>query len=103
MTSCPTGTLRYKTIRILKHLSNSRPYLPTSVDGCSEEANIAEMWRKHYKDLFNSVNTKDFDSSVFNDMQYKTSYAVTIPEVTKFVNKLPNAKTAGIDNLAAEQ
>ena len=76
--------------------------MPTSVDDCSEEADIAEMWRKHYRDLFNSVKTKDFDSSVFNDMQYKTSYVVTKPEVTKLINKLPNAKSAGIDNLVAE-
>ena len=55
--------------RDIQKASNTRPHLPTSVDDCSGEADIAEMWRKHCRDLFNSVKTKDFDSSVFNDMQ----------------------------------
>ena len=80
----------------IRKASNSRLHLPTSVDDCSGEADIAEMWRKHYRDLFNSVKTKDFDASVFIDMQYKTSYAVGKPEVTKLINRLPNAKSAGL-------
>ena len=59
------------------------------------------MRKKHYRDLFNGVKTKDSDSSVFNDMQCKTSCVVTKPEITEFVNKLFNAKTASIDNLGA--
>ena len=86
----------------IRKASNSKPCLPTCVDGTTGEANIAEMWRKHYNDLFNSVQPKDFDSSLFQDMQYISSYAITKPEVEKYINKLPNAKSAGIDNLAAE-
>ena len=60
------------------------------------------MWKNHYYELFNSVEPKNFDLSVFCNLKYETSFAVTKPEITKFINKLPNAKTPGIDNLTAE-
>ena len=86
----------------IQKASDSKPCLPISVDGSIGEANIAEMWRKHYNNLFNSVKARQFDSSVFHDMKYETSYAVTKPEIVEFIKKLPNAKAADIDNLAAE-
>ena len=38
------------------NVSNYYTPLPTCIDGISGADNIAQMWRDHYSDIFNSVN-----------------------------------------------
>ena len=40
----------------VKHMNASNAPLPTCIDGISGADNIAQMWRDHYSDIFNSVN-----------------------------------------------
>ena len=40
----------------VKHMNASNTPLPTCIDGISGADNIAQMWRDHYSDIFNSVN-----------------------------------------------
>ena len=37
-------------------MNASNTPLPTCIDGISGADNIAQMWRDHYSDIFNSVN-----------------------------------------------
>ena len=39
-----------------KDMNASNTPLPTCIDGISGADNIAQMWRDHYSDIFNSVN-----------------------------------------------
>ena len=40
----------------VKHMNASKTPLPTSIEAISGADNIAQMWRDHYSDMFNSVN-----------------------------------------------
>ena len=40
----------------VKHMNASNTPLPTCIYGISGAGNIAQMWRDHYSDIFNSVN-----------------------------------------------
>ncbi len=37
-------------------LNNKKALLANTVNGCTGSSDIAEMWRKHFMGLFNSVN-----------------------------------------------
>ena len=86
----------------VKKLTHCRPTLPKTVDGVSGENNIAELWRKHYHDIFNSVIPKHFDPTVFNNLKYHNSCAVSKSEVSECIKKLSTGKAPDMDNLTAE-
>ena len=86
----------------VKKLTNCRPTLPKTVDGVSGENNIAELWRKHYHNIFNSVFPKNFDPTVLKNLKYHTSCAVSKSEVSECIKKLSTGKAPDMDNLTAE-
>ena len=42
--------------RKVNALNNKKARLADTVNGCTGSSDIAEMWRKHFMDLFNSLN-----------------------------------------------
>ena len=76
--------------------------LPTCIDGISGADNIAQMWRDHYSDIFNSVNqTIDVvcnvdESSDFGDV------VVPSEEIKRAVRELVVNQSCGIDGIYAE-
>ena len=42
----------------IKLMNNCKTPLPTTIDGISGEANIAELWKKHFSSLLNSVESR---------------------------------------------
>ena len=40
----------------IKRVSNNTMSLPTNIEGVTGRNNIAELWRNHYKDLFNCLH-----------------------------------------------
>ena len=77
---------------------------PTEIEGNSGPENISNMWKNHYKDLFNclrdsslSTNTGDF---VISD-DYK-NVVISCEEVASMILKLDSNKSCGIDGIQAE-
>ena len=79
----------------IKTINNSKIPLPCNIDGVTGSANIAEVWRRHYKDLFNCVKSDDFC--------VVSQYNVLIrpDEVRKAVEKLALNKSCGPDHITA--
>ncbi|XDV38077.1 hypothetical protein PO909_007559 [Leuciscus waleckii] len=72
--------------------------LPFSVEGVTGPDNVVELWRKHYSDLFNCVESKNFS---IGDVS-PDNVSVTIEEVTKAIRKLSMGKSCGLDQITAE-
>ena len=71
-----------------------------------EEKNIADMWKNHYANLFNSVNSVKYKSEVENAIQHgvhdNSIDIVTKTEVAKAIASLSNNKAIGPDGISAE-
>ena len=74
----------------------------TCIDGISGADNIAQMWRDHYSDIFNSVN-QSIDV-VYNVDEFTDFGDVVVPseEVERAVRELVVNKSCGIDGIYAE-
>ena len=59
-----------------KSLNNCKTPLPTNIDGVVGEQNIANLWKRHYESLFNSVksNAQDVDY----DLIYSDEISITV-------------------------
>ena len=86
----------------VKHMNASNTPLPTCIDGISGADNIAQMWRDHYSDIFNSVNPV---IDVVYNVDESTDFGdVVVPseEVERAVRELVANKSCGIDGIYAE-
>ncbi len=79
-------------------MNASKIPLPSSVEGVTGSENIADLWRKHYSDLFNCVKSDDFNigNVSFNNEVIKAE------EVTSAIGKLVLNKSCGPDQITAE-
>ena len=53
---------------------NKSSSLPTVVGGASGSRKIAEMWKNHFSNLFNSVGNDEYKEFVCNNITCKNSY-----------------------------
>ena len=76
--------------------------LPTSVEGVTGEANIANLWRTHYKDVFNTADEgcRAANYAVCNDMY--TDIQVSYDELSSAIDYLDINKSCGLDGIYAE-
>ena len=80
----------------VKHMNARNTPLPTCIDGISGADNIAQMWRDHYYDIFNSVNQP---IDVVYTVDESTNFGdVVVPseEVDRAVRELVVNKFCGI-------
>ena len=87
----------------IKVLNNSRTPLPTTVDGVSSPEGIANMWKSHFQDLFNCIqsnvmNSRDLDCSG-NTI---SEVVVSSTEIEQVILSLPKKKSCGLDGIQAE-
>ena len=82
----------------VKIINNSKIPLPSNIDGVTGSANIAELWKKHYKDLFNCVKSDDFSVGAVS----YDNVAIRPDEVRTAIEKLALNKFCGPDQSAAE-
>ena len=86
----------------MKHMNMSNTPLPTCIDGISGADNIAQTWRDHYSDIFNSVN-QSIDVVYNVDESTDFEGTTTSPEeVERAVRELVVNKSCGIDGIYAE-
>ena len=83
----------------VKVLNNSKMPMPSSIDGTTGPDNIAELWRRHYENIFNCVK-----SDVFNLGEITSNDGVTVryDEVKYAIEKLVLNKACGRDLITAE-
>ena len=88
--------------KLIKGDSNVRVPLPTSVEGVTGEANIANLWRTHYKDVFNTADEgcRAANYAVCNDMY--TDIQVSYDELSSAIDYLDINKSCGLDGIYAE-
>ena len=88
--------------KLIKGGSNVRVPLPTSVEGVTGEPNIANLWRTHYKDIFNTDDDGCRAASyavcndVYNDIQ------VSYNELSSASDYLDLNMSCGLDETYAE-
>ena len=75
------------------------------IENVSGTDNILNMWRDHFKSLFNSVQDVTDKPGVLsyiqNDMGDE-NICVTVNDISASINELPNDKSPGIDGLMSE-
>ena len=86
----------WKEVRVL---NNSKASLPCTVDGTSGTQHIAEVWRKHYSNIFNCINSDLFK---VGNVKCDDNMVIMPQEVDKAINKLSNNKASGLDGITAE-
>ena len=84
----------------IKKINACKLPLPNCVDGVSGAANIADMWKSHFKDIFNCVGTPNPKLEYLCDPL--EDITVQPHEVAKSINCLVDNKAAGLDTLSAE-
>ena len=61
------------------------------IDGCTGDRDVAEMWRKHYQQLYNPVHDDQSRDLLFKRLEDASSqdsgYIVTVREVVDAINK----------------
>ena len=83
-------------------MNASNTPLPTCIDGISGADNIAQVWRDHYSDIFNSVN-QTIDVVYNVDESTDFGDVVVLSEgVERAVRELVVNKSCGIDGIYAE-
>ena len=86
----------------IKGDSNVRVPLPTSVEGVTGEANIANLWRTHYKYVFNTTDEgcRAANYAVCNDAYMDIQ--VLYDELSSAINYMDINKSCGLDGVYAE-
>ena len=76
--------------------------LPTSVEGVTGEANIANLWRTHYKYVFNTTDegSRAANYAVCNDAYMDIQ--VLYDELSSAIDYLDINKSCGLDGVYAE-
>ena len=88
--------------KLIKGDSNARVPLPTSVEGVTGEANIDNLWRTHYKDLFNNADEgcRAANYAVCNDVY--SDIQASCAELSSALDYLDINKSCGLDGIYAE-
>lgn len=83
----------------IRVMNNAKTSLPSNINGVSGSNEIAELWRRHYCDLFNSVKN---DQIVIDNVDFSDSMVVQSDEVYEAILQLGNNKACGLDRITAE-
>ena len=84
--------------------NNSRLPLATTVNQCTGESNIAEMWKDYYTSILNSVQNLRYKKNVNEQISQigTDSIKLTIYNISDAFKSLKKDKACGVDGLAAE-
>ena len=89
---------------ITKH-TKSNSALSNCIDGITGEADISDMWGRHYEQLLNDSSNETSKISDLTSFRYVLTHVgmqVTMKEVFMIVNDLPNGKSTGFDGFNTE-
>ena len=87
--------------RDIKTINNSKVPLPTNTNGNSGEESIVNMWKQHFRDLFNCVNNSSAKNLAF-DVNYESTIKVLPEKVKDAIRNIDCSKSCGLDGVYAE-
>lgn len=85
----------------IKKINNCNTPLPSSVDGVTGADKITDLWRSHFKDLFNCIGDRTFTNLEY-DISYCNEINVSIAEIEGAIKELDCNKSCGMDGIYAE-
>ena len=89
--------------RKVNALNNRKAPLANTVNGCTGSSDIAEMWRKHFMDLFNSVDNSTHKDYVMDRLSEVSDIQNISPDdIDNVLKQLKMGKSAGADHIHAE-
>lgn len=83
----------------VKVVNNMKTPLPSSIDGAVGSDSIADLWSKHYRDIFNSVKSDTFN---IGDVPNDAGVCIRPDDVLYAIEKLSLNKACGLDQITAE-
>ena len=84
-------------------MNNSATPLPVNIDGVNGNEAIAELWKKHFKDILNCLrNNSGMTGSIDNSSTSYDDIYVTVEEVESAIKDLQSKKSCGADGIYAE-
>ena len=87
----------------IKKISENKTPRPTSIENVVGEEDICELWRKHYYEIFNSLQSSSLEGVYFDDAGTPfEDMQVTLEEVESAINDLQCNKSCGLDGISAE-
>ena len=89
--------------RAIKHLNKRKTSLPLQIGNATGESQIAETWKNHYDNLFNSVpDSADefYHKATVSNVNNNDSF--TLPQFIVAVSQLNPSKESGLDFITAE-
>ena len=88
--------------RKVKQVSCSKIALSNVVGEATNVPNIAEIWKQHFKALYNQHNNKDLFDDVYAKYQNDNNFIISVDDLRTAVHKLRCGKSVGEDGIAAE-
>ena len=86
--------------RKVNSLNNKKAPLGNTVNGCTGSSDIAEMWRKHFMGLFNSVNNSTHNEYVMDRLSEVSDIQNISPDdIENVLKQLNMGKSAGADHI----
>ena len=81
--------------------NNCKTPLPDSIATANGPIEIAELWREHFKDIFNCLKDKDVSHTVYN-LNDSNGITVNACMVNDAIKELGLNKSCGLDGVSAE-
>lgn len=85
----------------VKVMNNSKTPLPADIEGVSSPGKIVEIWREHYCNIFNCVNSNPVSISLEHS-GLPADTVVKAADVSEAINRLDNNKACGMDGITTE-
>jgi len=90
-----------------KHNNAMATNFVNTINRCSGEDNIAEMWRTHFEQLYNSVDDGGFRTSFYERLHNVSDInsnpcVITVHDVLDGIRKQKTGKAVGLHNIAME-
>ena len=79
-----------------------------TINGCSGNLEIFEMWKKHFAALYNSVDDKGAKDTLLQrilqhqDTEDSDTYVINVQDVASYCSKQKKGKAIGLDGIAME-
>ena len=82
-------------------IRSNKMKLPSCIDGVIGHEHIAEKWKSHYHQIFNSI-AHSHDNEKYQDVDSMKDMEINVSDVKEAINKLELNKACGMDNIFAE-
>ena len=83
----------------ISRVNKTNVSLSTKIENVTGERNIAELWRKHYSDIFNAVRNSASD---YTDLHCDNDFEFTESDISGAISDLRRGKSPGNDGMSAE-